>query len=158
MFMTKTIVNNLLHKYSTRLHPFEKRPPLPGTRAKLEFDAETCILCKLCAQKCPTSVITVDVDGARWKCNLMGCVSCGVCADVCPTKSITMSEEYRAPFTERTTLDYQCKPRVRKSKDGAVAAKEADAGQAEDAGKASKTAPSVKLVKGAATDQEKAKK
>lgn len=115
MFMTRTIISNLCHKYSTRLHPFVKRPPLPGTRAKLVFTADTCILCKLCERKCPSKVISLDMEKSTWSLNVMGCVSCGLCAEVCPTKSIVMAEEYRAPLTERTTLTYQCTPKKKKS-------------------------------------------
>jgi Formate hydrogenlyase subunit 6/NADH:ubiquinone oxidoreductase 23 kD subunit (chain I) len=115
MLMTRTIISNLVHKYSTRLHPFVVRPPLPGSRGELEFDADTCILCKICERKCPSKVITVNLVEAKWGLNVMGCVNCGVCADVCPTKSIIMTENYRAPLVERTSQTYQCKPRKKKS-------------------------------------------
>lgn len=139
MFMTRTIASNLLHKYSTRLHPFVKRAPLPNTRAKLVFMADTCILCQLCSRKCPSQVISMEPETGVWQLNVMGCVSCGVCADVCPTNSITMAEEYREPLTERTTLTYYCKPKPKKAKAEAPKAEAAKA--PEKAGQAADAAP-----------------
>ena len=141
MLMTRTILSNLFHKHSTRLHPFVVRPPLPGTRAELKFDANTCILCKICQRKCPSKVITVDLVEAKWGLNVMGCVSCGVCADVCPTKSITMAEEYRAPLLERTSQTYQCKPRKKKPAAKAESESEGEAETDPEKGAATDAAP-----------------
>ena len=141
MLMTRTILSNLFHKYSTRLHPFVVRPPLPGARAELKFDAATCILCKICQRKCPSKVITVDLVEAKWGLNVMGCVSCGVCADACPTKSITMAEEYRAPLLERTSQTYQCKPRKKKSAAKAESESEGESETDPEKGAATDAAP-----------------
>ena len=141
MLMTRTIISNLFHKYSTRLHPFTVRPPLSGSRGKLEFDADTCILCKICERKCPSKVITVNLVEAKWGLNVMGCVNCGVCADVCPTKSIIMTEEYRAPLVERVTQSYQCKPRKKKSAAKAESESESESETDPEKGAATDAAP-----------------
>ena len=127
MFMTKTIFSNLLNKYATRLHPFEQRTPPPGNRGTLSIAADKCISCRLCATKCPTSVIHVDAEAGIWEYKVMGCVFCGVCADVCPTHCITLSNDYRRPFLEEGVMRHAIKVRPKKVK--TVEAGEAKAGE-----------------------------
>ena len=129
MLMTKTILSNLLNKYATRLHPVEQRTPPPGNRGSLSIAADKCISCRLCATKCPTSVIKVDPEAGTWEYKVMGCVFCGVCAEVCPTHCITLSNEYRRPFLEEGVMRHAIKVRPKKVK--------ADAGEAKAEGKAS---------------------
>lgn len=136
MFMTKTIISNLLHKYATRLHPAEQRPMAAGNRGNLVIEASKCIACRICANKCPTGVISVDPENGKWEQRINGCVYCGVCADVCPTHCITMTPDYRRPFLEPAFLRCDIKPRPKKvkpaegaapaAKEGAPAVKAAD--------------------------------
>ena len=114
MFMTKTIFSNLLSKYATRLHPFEQRILPEGFRGRFKFAIDKCILCRQCAIKCPTQVITIDPDEGLWHREVMGCLYCGVCADVCPTGCITMTNVYRPPITEPAFLTFHVKPRPSK--------------------------------------------
>ena len=116
MFMTKTILGNLLHKYSTRLYPAEQRAMPAGNRGNLTIDADKCIACRICANKCPTGVITVDPENGKWEQRINGCVYCGVCADVCPTHCITMATDYRRPFMEPAVLRCNVKARPKKVK------------------------------------------
>ena len=121
MFMTKTIIGNLLHKYSTRLHPMEQRAMPAGIRGNLTIDADKCIACRICAIKCPTQCILVQPETGLWERETMACIYCGVCADVCPTGCITMTNVYRGPFTEPNFLRFQCKPKVSKKAKGGAA-------------------------------------
>lgn len=123
MLMSKTIFSNLLNKYATRLHPFEQRPMPKGFRGRLQFSADTCIMCGLCARKCPTHCITINADTGLWEREVKACVFCGVCAECCPTHSITQTNVYRSPITEAITQHYQCKPRQKKAKDAEAPAK-----------------------------------
>jgi ech hydrogenase subunit F len=116
MFMTKTIFSNLLHKYATRLHPVEQRILPDGFRGRFKFAIDKCILCKLCAIKCPTQVITIDPEKGVWHREVMGCLYCGVCEDVCPTGCIRMTNVYRPPITEPAFLTFHVPPRVKKGK------------------------------------------
>lgn len=51
---------------------------------KITNDMLKCILCGLCARKCPQECITVDrKDTKTWSINRDECVQCGACIDAC---------------------------------------------------------------------------
>lgn len=171
MLMTKTIFSNLLNKYATRLHPVEQRAQPPGNRGTLGIIADKCISCRMCANKCPTQVITVNPEAGIWEYKVMGCVFCGVCVEVCPTHCLDMSNEYRRPFLEGEVMRCNVKVRPKKvkaaadageAKAGAVAEDKAGketkaAGETKSAGDAgaAKPAAAAKDAKKAATAKEK---
>ena len=145
MLMTKTIFGNLLKKYSTRLHPGEQRILPDGFRGRFKFAINKCIMCRLCAIKCPTKVILIDPEIGLWEREVMGCLYCGVCADVCPTGCISMTNVYRPPITEPAFLRFNVKPKPSKKNAGppkdseiseAIAQKAAE--NAADGGRAAK--------------------
>ena len=122
MFMTKTILSNLLNKYSTRLHPAEQRVLPDGFRGRFKFAIDKCIMCRACVLKCPTKCIRIEPDTGLWEREVMACIYCGVCAEVCPTGCITMTNVYRPPITEPAYLSFQCKPKpVKKAKAASAA-------------------------------------
>ena len=59
--------------------------PIPETKpGKIVNDIEKCILCGLCARKCPQECITVDRKEAKtWSIDRDKCVQCGACIDAC---------------------------------------------------------------------------
>lgn len=59
--------------------------PIPETKpGKIVNDMEKCILCGLCARKCPQECITVDRTGEKtWSIDRDKCVQCGACIDAC---------------------------------------------------------------------------
>ncbi len=117
MLMAKTIFNNLMHKYATRLHPVQQRVLPEGFRGRFKFAIDKCIMCRACVLKCPTKCIRIEPDTGLWEREVMACIYCGVCADVCPTGCITMTNVYRPPITEPAYLRFQCKPKpVKKPK------------------------------------------
>jgi len=117
MYMTKTIMSNLLKKYSTRLHPFEQRILPDGFRGRLKFAIKKCILCRLCEIKCPTKIIHIDAEIGLWEREVMGCLYCGVCADVCPTGCITMTNVHRPPIMEPAFQRFNVTPKPSKKKE-----------------------------------------
>lgn len=59
--------------------------PIPEKPAgKIVNDMSKCILCGLCARKCPQECITVDRTGEKtWTIDRDKCVQCGACIDAC---------------------------------------------------------------------------
>ncbi|HHE40001.1 MAG TPA: 4Fe-4S dicluster domain-containing protein [Candidatus Cloacimonetes bacterium] len=54
-------------------------------------DAEGCIGCTICVQKCPVDAISMK-DG-KAVIDPEKCINCGICADVCPVKAIKKLDE-----------------------------------------------------------------
>lgn len=59
--------------------------PIPETKpGKITNDMSKCILCGLCARKCPQECITIDRTGEKtWSIDRDKCVQCGACIDAC---------------------------------------------------------------------------
>ncbi|MGN0457668.1 MAG: 4Fe-4S dicluster domain-containing protein [Eubacterium sp.] len=56
----------------------------PACAGKIVNNIDTCILCGLCARKCPQSCITVDrKEEKTWSINRDDCIQCGACIDAC---------------------------------------------------------------------------
>lgn len=70
--------------------PIEEKPA-----GKVSNDMEKCILCGLCARKCPQECITVDrKDAKTWTIDRDKCVQCGACVDACiKFKALSMVED-----------------------------------------------------------------
>ncbi len=63
-------------------------------KAKIANDFDKCILCTLCARKCPEGAITVDRAEKIWSIDRDKCVKCGVCIDAClKMHALSFSEE-----------------------------------------------------------------
>jgi len=53
------------------------------------FDAERCVACEICIQRCPPEALTLGEDGVP-QVNLDRCFGCAVCATGCPEEAISM--------------------------------------------------------------------
>lgn len=60
----------------------------------IDIDMSTCVLCGICAKKCPTIAIEVDRLNKTWTIRRDECVLCGNCITVCPKKSLTRGENF----------------------------------------------------------------
>lgn len=70
--------------------------PVEETKAgKIVNDMSKCILCGLCARKCPQECITVDRTGEKtWSIDRDKCVQCGACIDAClKFKALSTAED-----------------------------------------------------------------
>lgn len=114
--MLKIIINNLFSKPSTRLYPLAKeREPFKRTRGRIVFNPENCLLCSLCARKCPADAITVNRKEGIWELNAFRCIICGECVAACPKKCITMSTERRHSSDQKIVETFKKEIPVKKS-------------------------------------------
>ncbi len=54
-------------------------------------DAEKCTGCRICVEKCPVNVISMENE--RAEINMDGCIHCGICHDVCPQEAVRHDSE-----------------------------------------------------------------
>lgn len=87
-------MKSLFRKPATLMYPAVPRVWQERTRGHIEIDESACILCSICAKRCPTNAIVVDRPGRTWTIERMACVQCGACADACPKKCLHMKPEY----------------------------------------------------------------
>jgi Formate hydrogenlyase subunit 6/NADH:ubiquinone oxidoreductase 23 kD subunit (chain I) len=91
--MAGTALKNLFSRPATRLYPFVKRDPFAGTRGNISIDFTQCILCGICARRCPTHAITVSKERKEWSMDHLSCVICTNCVIVCPKKCLKLENE-----------------------------------------------------------------
>ncbi|MDR1404553.1 MAG: 4Fe-4S dicluster domain-containing protein [Candidatus Methanoplasma sp.] len=97
------ILGSLFRRPATAKYPAVPREWEERTRGRIEIDASECILCGMCARKCPADALAVDKAEATWEIDMMGCVQCGHCTEICPKKCLRMEKEYTAPDCDRRT-------------------------------------------------------
>ena len=82
------------------IQTYEKPAPVAVAKAELPkgeiakgdgiaVDMETCVLCGICAKKCPTSAIAVDRANKTWTIKRSECTLCETCVEICPKDSLT---------------------------------------------------------------------
>ena len=103
----KLVVKSALRKPATRLYPFEKRASMPATRGHIEFAAEGCIYCSICAKKCPTGAIAVNRKAKSWQIDSRKCIVCSACVDKCPKSSLSMANTPMPPLTSTQWQDLE---------------------------------------------------
>ena len=59
--MTPNILRNFFTKRATRRYPYVERSPFEGTRGELCIEIEKCTFCGVCAVKCPSQCIRVNM-------------------------------------------------------------------------------------------------
>ncbi|BCS89916.1 4Fe-4S binding protein [Pseudodesulfovibrio sediminis] len=108
-------LKGLFCRPATRRYPAETREPYAESRGEIVNDASKCILCGLCARRCPTACIEVDKKGL-WAHEPFACVLCGWCAEVCPTHCLTQSTERPTPSATRQRTELHPAPPKRPAK------------------------------------------
>lgn len=129
--MLQLITRNFLNKKQTRLFPAAaERPAFERSRGRIVLDPNTCILCSLCARRCPADAITVDRKEGKWELDALRCIICGECVPACPKKSITMINDRRHATVEKEIVTHKVEVPVPAPKPAApkpaVAAKPAE--------------------------------
>ncbi|MDR1247101.1 MAG: 4Fe-4S binding protein [Clostridiales Family XIII bacterium] len=98
----KMVMGSLFKKPATLMYPVIPRKWQERTRGHIDIVIDDCILCGICAKKCPTQAITVAKDAKSWTIHRMQCVQCSSCVEACPKKCLVNKNEYTTPSTEKT--------------------------------------------------------
>lgn len=99
--ISSLVTQSALQKPSTRLYPFEKRPPYPKTRGHIEMQISTCTFCNICAHKCPTRAIVVNKKDKVWAIDHTRCILCGNCVDECRRSCLSQSTSPEPPMRRK---------------------------------------------------------
>jgi formate hydrogenlyase subunit 6/NADH:ubiquinone oxidoreductase subunit I len=109
----KKLFQNLFSKPMTVRFPHESIPIPKGYRGKHQFDKDTCISCKLCANICPNNAIEMKPAPEKFQdsyskvypeVDLGKCCFCRLCEDICPTHSLQLTDDcYLSTFDAKTT-------------------------------------------------------
>ena len=116
-------IKQITKKAATRRYPFEKAKVYPNFRARILFESEKCIGCKMCMRVCPSKAIEIILsdeqpspqtgpDGntlapkKKFDCimNLDRCIYCAQCVDVCPKKALKSSDDFELAQFKREKL------------------------------------------------------
>jgi len=104
--MEDDLFRSLKEKPVTLQFPYEHSEPVKGVRAKVSWDIDKCIGCRLCVRVCPANAIELTGRGrqAEIKYNVGRCIFCGECVDVCPTEAIYTTRELELVFNNRREM------------------------------------------------------
>jgi len=116
-------LRHFFKRAATSKYPFEKAKLYPNFRARIVFESEKCIGCKMCMRVCPSKAIEIilsenqpqpqiGADGKalsvkkKFDCimNLDRCIYCAQCVEICPKKALASTDDFELAQIERTKL------------------------------------------------------
>jgi ech hydrogenase subunit F len=99
LVMLKTATKNLFTKSACKMYPVQEPVLFERTRGRIEMESSKCILCTLCAKRCPTGAIVVDKEKSTWQIDRFKCILCGSCAESCRPNALRMDKHYTGPVS-----------------------------------------------------------
>jgi ech hydrogenase subunit F len=115
--MSRITLKNLFSRPATRRYPKERREPFPIARGEIAIDIETCILCGLCARRCPDQALAVSKPERSWEIDHLRCILCGLCVRVCPVHCLTQRRVSHPPVVSRDKFKFVQAPKEKKTTD-----------------------------------------
>ena len=97
----KTLTQSLFSKSACKMYPAQEPVFFDRTRGRIEMEPSKCIVCTLCAKRCPTGAIVVDKEENTWQIDRFKCIQCGACAEGCKPKSLQMVNQYAGPVVRK---------------------------------------------------------
>ena len=116
--MSFITMKNLFSRPATRRYPAVKREPFPGARGEIVIDIEKCILCGLCARRCPDQALAVSKPERSWEIDHQRCILCGLCVQVCPTHCLSQEPLSHPPSLSREKFKFVQAPKEKGAVDG----------------------------------------
>jgi len=113
--MLPTVLRNVLDGPATRMYPFKVRKPFRNARGHIVFNDDKCILCGVCASRCPADAITTNKETKTLTFEPARCIVCEVCVLGCPSDAITLMYHWRTPYGRKPTEVHEArgkKPRT----------------------------------------------
>lgn len=95
-----TIIKSLFKKSACGMYPVQPATFYENTKGHIEIDASKCILCTLCAKKCPTGAIQVDRAARTWQIDHGKCILCNNCIESCRPQCLRMMNQYAVPTNQ----------------------------------------------------------
>lgn len=120
--MCKTVVSSLRKKPFCQMYPFQPAKFHKHTRGHIKLDASKCILCTLCAKRCPTGAIEVDRVKGSWQINRYKCIMCIECIHSCRPLALINDNQYAPPMPKMENEKFDVEVKKPAPKPAATAA------------------------------------
>lgn len=99
--MCKTVISSLRKKTACQMYPVKPAKFYKNTRGHITIDPNKCMLCTLCARRCPTGAIEVDRAKGTWQINRFKCITCNECVLACKPVALSMEMQYAPPGAKK---------------------------------------------------------
>jgi ech hydrogenase subunit F len=107
--MLPTVLKNLFGGPATRMYPVQVREPFEKARGHITFNDDKCMLCGVCALRCPAVAIEIDKEKKELTFYPARCIVCEVCVTGCTVNAIDLVYKWRTPFYTKPTEVHQAK-------------------------------------------------